>query len=89
MIKRKQVARKTKSELQGRRRNLVPERCFFCARRVDPSAEDFAVLEPFLTRRGKIRGKRRSGLCARHQRRLAKEIKKARNLGLLPFKIEG
>jgi small subunit ribosomal protein S18 len=68
---------------------MVPERCFFCEKSFEPSAEDFKTLEPFLTRRGKIRGKKRSGLCTKHQRRLAKEIKRARNLGLLPYKIEG
>ncbi len=50
---------------------------------------EYEILAPFLTRRGKIRGRQRSGLCRRHQRWLAKEIKRARNLGLLPFKIEG
>ena len=39
----------------------------------------------FISDRGKIIGRTRSGVCAKHQRRLAKEIKKARYLALLPF----
>jgi len=85
-------ARKRKAIAAGRQRRqrvAVPDRCFFCAKGIEPSALEFEILRPFLTRRGKIRGQRRSGLCRKHQHRLAKEIKRARNLGLLPFKIEG
>lgn len=77
------------SSYRQKQRRAVPQRCFFCERRVEPLAAEFKTLEPFLTRRGKIRGRKRSGLCAKHQRRLAKEIKRARNLGLLPFRIVG
>ena len=42
-------------------------------------------LKKFTNRLGKILPRRTTGLCAKHQRRLAKEIKKARNLGLLPY----
>jgi small subunit ribosomal protein S18 len=38
----------------------------------------------FITDRGKIAPRRRSGTCAKHQRLLAREIKKARHLALLP-----
>jgi len=70
-------------------KSVVPTRCFFCEKETEPTAMEAEILFPFLTRRGKIRGRRRSGLCAKHQRRLATAIKQARNLGLLPFKIEG
>lgn len=41
-------------------------------------------LKDYLTERGRIVSSQVSGLCARHQRRLAKAIKQARNLALLP-----
>jgi len=43
------------------------------------------VLNQFLTDRGKIVPRRISGNCAHHQRLLAVEIKRARNMALLPF----
>jgi len=43
------------------------------------------VLNGFLSDRGKIVPRRISGACARHQRQIATEIKRARNVALLPF----
>lgn len=42
-------------------------------------------LSQFLTEKGMIKSRKLTNLCAKHQRRLAKEIKRARILGLLPF----
>ena len=43
------------------------------------------VLERFITDRGKILPRRITGTCAKHQRVLAQEIKRARMIALLPF----
>jgi small subunit ribosomal protein S18 len=43
------------------------------------------VLRRFVMERGKIRPRRQTGTCARHQRSLAVAIKRARHLALLPF----
>lgn len=43
------------------------------------------TLKYFVTERGKIIPSRITGTCAEHQRHLAKEIKKARMIALLPF----
>ena len=60
--------------------------CRFC---VNPDIKlDYKeplVLNQFLTERGKIVPCRISGTCSQHQRRLALEIKRARNVALLPF----
>jgi small subunit ribosomal protein S18 len=60
--------------------------CRFCA---DKSKvidyKDVRSLESFIKERGKIISSRFSGNCARHQRRIAEEIKKARFLALLPY----
>ena len=39
----------------------------------------------FLNDRGKIKPRRQTGTCARHQRKLARAIKRARHLAMLPF----
>jgi small subunit ribosomal protein S18 len=46
------------------------------------------MLRDYLTDRGKIRPRRQTGACAKHQRQLSIAIKRARHLALLPFVIE-
>jgi small subunit ribosomal protein S18 len=46
------------------------------------------MLRGFLTDRGKIQPRRRTGTCAKHQRQLATAIKRARHLAMLPFVVE-
>jgi len=43
------------------------------------------MLPKFISDRGKIMSREKSGVCSRHQRRLAKAIKYDRHLALLPF----
>lgn len=43
------------------------------------------VLRKFVTEDGRIRPRRQTGTCARHQRRLAHAVKRARHLAMLPF----
>jgi len=45
------------------------------------------LLRQFLTDRGKIRPRRQTGTCAKHQRQLSVAIKRARHLALLPFTV--
>jgi small subunit ribosomal protein S18 len=40
------------------------------------------------TEQGRIRSRRETGTCARHQRMLARAVKRARHLALVPFKAE-
>ncbi|MBN1284800.1 MAG: 30S ribosomal protein S18 [Anaerolineae bacterium] len=47
--------------------------------------KDPDTLRRFLTEHGKIRPRRQTGLYAKDQRRLAREVKRARHLALLPF----
>jgi small subunit ribosomal protein S18 len=63
----------------------VPKECFFCKEEKTPSFTDSETLRRFLTERGKIIGRVRSGICAAHQRDLTIAIKHARHLALLPF----
>ena len=59
--------------------------CKFCVRKIKIDYMDADALRRFTTDRGKILPSRITGNCARHQRRLAKAIKRARVLALLPF----
>jgi small subunit ribosomal protein S18 len=60
--------------------------CRFCKSKIDYiDYKDTRLLEKFITERGKIVSSMVSGNCAKHQRRLALAIKRARILALLPF----
>jgi small subunit ribosomal protein S18 len=68
----------------GRRRG-----CSFCEQRTDHiDYKQTDMLWRFLTDRGKIRPRRQTGTCAKHQRQLAVAVKRARHLALLPFVVE-
>jgi small subunit ribosomal protein S18 len=47
--------------------------------------KDTGILERFLTEHGRIQHRRDTGLTARHQREMAKAIKRARFMALLPY----
>ncbi|MCS7260229.1 MAG: 30S ribosomal protein S18 [Anaerolineae bacterium] len=66
-----------------RPRRLV---CAFCVDKVKViDYKDVKLLEAYLDNYGKIKSGRKTGTCAKHQRRLAVAIKRARHLALLPF----
>ncbi len=68
------------------RRSRRPKVCRFCTNPEQPiTYKQPMVLNQFLSDRGKIIPRRISGNCAHHQRELAVEIKRARNVALLPF----
>lgn len=59
--------------------------CYFCQRNIkEIDFRDGEILRKFISGLAKIRAKKRTGVCAKHQRQLAKAIKRARHLGLLP-----
>ena len=60
--------------------------CRFCAdSTLAIDYKDHKMLRLFTTERGKIVPRRISGNCAKHQRKLTVEIKRARNIALLPY----
>ena len=70
----------------GRKFIRKPKMCAFCVEknsRIDYKQAD--VLHRYVTERGKIRPRRQTGMCAKHQRRMAMAIKRARHLALLPY----
>ena len=59
--------------------------CSFCtSKAIKIDYKDISVLRDYISDRGKILPRRRTGTCAKHQRALAMEIKRARHLALLP-----
>ncbi|MFZ6034811.1 MAG: 30S ribosomal protein S18 [Patescibacteria group bacterium] len=60
-------------------------KCFFCQYNSNPSFKDVENLEKFLSSRKKMVSRDRSSVCAKHQRKLTREIKYARFLGLIPY----
>jgi len=60
--------------------------CFFCTNKNETvEYKDPNRLRNYVSDRGKIEPRRRTGICARHQRSLATAIKRARHLALLPY----
>ncbi len=60
--------------------------CQFCKQGVKHiDYKDVETLSRFVTTRGKMLSARSTGVCAYHQRKLAKAIKRARMMALLPF----
>jgi small subunit ribosomal protein S18 len=51
--------------------------------------KDIAALRRFISERGKIRSRRITGACRRHQNQVARAVKRARELALLPYVGEG
>lgn len=63
----------------------MSDKCLFCAAKTDPSYKEYEGLAKYVSDRGRIYSRERSGVCAGHQRKLASEIKRARFLALLPY----
>jgi small subunit ribosomal protein S18 len=59
--------------------------CKFCIKKATIDWKDAGGLKRFTSERGKIMPRRITGTCAKHQRELARAIKRARSLALLPY----
>ena len=60
--------------------------CSFCSDKVEViDYKDSSKLRRYISDRGRIEPRRRTGTCAKHQRALAVAIKRARHLALLPY----
>ena len=73
----------------GRRFIARPKICQFCAdKNIVMDYKNYDLLRRFVTEEGKIRPRRQTGTCAKHQRELAGAIKRARHIAILPFSGE-
>ena len=73
----------SRSRASGRPRSRRRE-CEFTKLGIVPDYKDVMRLQKYLTAQGKILPRRRTGVSAKMQRRLAVAIKRARHLALLP-----
>jgi small subunit ribosomal protein S18 len=71
-----------------RRRRPITQPCGFCEGKLTLDYKNEAALKNFLSSRGRILARSRTGICAKHQRQLARAIKRARHLALLPFVVK-
>ncbi|MCA9916480.1 MAG: 30S ribosomal protein S18 [Anaerolineales bacterium] len=74
-----------------RSKNRGPRKrsCSFCAdgvKVIDYKQHD--MLSRYVNEYGRIRPRRQTGTCAKHQRALAVAVKRARHIALLPFADE-
>ncbi len=64
--------------------------CLFCKDKVEQvDYKDVETLKRYVSERGKIRTRRITGACRRHQNQVATAVKRARELALLPYVAEG
>ena len=71
----------------GRRRFYSrPKFCQFCSDKEQViDYKNVELLKRYIMDDGKIRPRRQTGACAKHQREVAAAIKRARHIALLPF----
>ena len=70
---------------QIKRRN-----CFFCKDKVtEIDYKNVNQLRRYISEKGKIRSRRITGACRRHQVQVAQAVKRAREMALLPYVAEG
>jgi len=74
------VRTRTRTSLIGFKKS-----CVFCKKEFDINYKNIELLSRYVSSKGKILSRRTSGNCAKHQRKIAKEIRQARFLSLLPY----
>ncbi|MFA5358690.1 MAG: 30S ribosomal protein S18 [Patescibacteria group bacterium] len=71
---------------QNQQQDQKDKECYYCSNNYEEiDYKDAQLIRRFTSSYGKIAPRRRSGVCAKHQRKLAMAIKRARVMSLLPF----
>ena len=83
----KPVRRRDKKGGPGSGRRKSCQHCKDKIEQVD--YKDVSGLRKFISEKGKIRSRRITGACRRHQNQIARAVKRARELALLPYVGEG
>lgn len=58
--------------------------CYMCTGK-DINYKDVETLKRYINDKGKILPRRVTGACAKHQRHIAEQIKRARAIALIPY----
>ncbi len=84
----KSARRRRTNAAAGKR--IKKKACYFCKEKVDHiDYKDVALLRKFMSDRAKIRARRVTGNCTKHQRQVAIAIRNAREMALLPYVSRG
>ena len=81
----------SQSQTKQRRRpaTAAPARrksCYFCKEKIDQiDYKNYNQLRRYISEKGKIRSRRITGACRRHQKQVAVAVKRAREMALLPY----
>ncbi len=60
--------------------------CYFCREKIDQvDYKNVNQLRRYVSEKGKIRSRRITGTCRRHQKQVAVAVKRAREMALLPY----
>jgi len=60
--------------------------CYFCQKNIDAvDFKDTEILSRFVSGFYKIKPRKKTGICARHQRKISTAIKRARQMGLMAY----
>jgi small subunit ribosomal protein S18 len=90
------MAREKSQQQQQRRRPgqsagpFKKRNCFFCKEKIaEVDYKNVNQLRRYISEKGKIRSRRITGACRRHQVQVAQAVKRAREMALLPYVAEG
>jgi small subunit ribosomal protein S18 len=71
---------------QSHQTQIRRKSCFFCRENVEEvDYKNYNQLRRYISEKGKIRSRRITGACRRHQRQVAVAVKRAREIALLPY----
>ena len=60
--------------------------CYFCREKIEEvDYKNYNQLRRYVSEKGKIRSRRMTGACRRHQEQIAVAVKRAREMALLPY----
>ncbi|MDX1510141.1 MAG: 30S ribosomal protein S18 [Nitriliruptorales bacterium] len=69
-----------------RRRPPSKKSCQMCRQHIEYlDYKDLSLIKPFLNERAKLKARRTTGACAKHQARLTEAVKNAREMALIPY----
>jgi small subunit ribosomal protein S18 len=83
------MANQTQTKQRRRPSTSAPTRrksCYFCKEKIDHvDYKNYNQLRRYISEKGKIRSRRITGACRRHQEQVAVAVKRAREMALLPY----
>jgi small subunit ribosomal protein S18 len=80
--------RRTPKTRPGAAASTRRKSCYFCKDKVEEiDYKNYNQLRRYVSEKGKIRSRRITGACRRHQRQVAVAVKRAREVALLPYAV--